>query len=226
MDAEQVALRRSTAPRCGCAPDGPAGRGSRSRPTNSPCRRARSRRPSPPPPRAAPASSSTENRLPEPVKSRCQIAWSGCWGRAGCSTCQHRRLRSRASAPARAPAPGAPSSGSPASAARARRGTHRRARRRCPASRCVSLEPRPVLLVRRRRAEHRVRVADEHLGPGVDHDVGAELQRLVEERRRPGIVDDDRDARAAWRRPRSPAGPASRTSASRGSRRRSPWSCR
>ena len=42
MDAEQVALRRSTRPRCGCARDGPAGRGSRSRPTNSPCRRARS----------------------------------------------------------------------------------------------------------------------------------------------------------------------------------------
>ena len=41
VDAEDVALGVPLRPRCGCARDGPAGRGSRSRPTNSPCRRAR-----------------------------------------------------------------------------------------------------------------------------------------------------------------------------------------
>ena len=138
-------------------------------------------------------SSSTENRLPEPVKSRCEDRVVGVAGQGRVDHLRAPPAGPRASWRARAPAPGAPSCGSPACAGRAPRGSSRRARRRCPSSRWVSLEPRPGRVVGRGRAEHRVRMADEHLGAGVDHDVGAQRQRLVKERRRPGIVDDDRD---------------------------------
>ena len=80
------------ASRCGSFRDGSAGRGSRSRPTTSPC--ANSSKPSTIAASAARGlgSSSTENTLPAPVKSRAKMAWSGWLGRAGWITRRDARL--------------------------------------------------------------------------------------------------------------------------------------
>ena len=72
-------------------------------------------------------------------------------------------------------------------------------------------------------AHHRVGVADDVLGAGVDREVAAMVERLEVERRRPGVVDQHGravllgDARR-WRRR-----PAPRRSASRAPRDRRPW---
>ena len=121
---------RPSAWRCGPFRGEWAGTGSRSRPTTSPCRRARSRRPWPPAPRGALGSSRIENTLPAPLKSRAKIAWSGWLGRAGWITLRTPgwsvepvRHLDRAGAVA-------PSCGSPGFEDRAPRESNRRARRR------------------------------------------------------------------------------------------------
>ena len=113
-----------------------------------------------------------------------QIAWSGCWAGQGAAPAAP-SAAPRASARARAPAAWCSfiriaSVRSPRAARKASSGEAQ-----MPEQPVRPLEPRPVLLVGRDRAEHRVGVADEHLGAGMDDDVGAELQRLVEERASP-----------------------------------------
>ncbi len=53
---------------------------------------------------------------------------------------------------------------------------------------------RPGGFGRRDGADQHIGMADEHLGAGMDDDIGAERQRAVIERRRPAVVDDHLDA--------------------------------
>ena len=105
-------------------------------------------------------------------------------------------------------------------AARACRDRCRRGRRRARASmhgvaRAAARSPG----IGRHAAEHHVGMAADIFGAGLDRQVDALLEGAEIERGRPGIVHQHH--RAAWRgrQPRSPARPASRTTASPAPRR-------
>ena len=156
-----------------------------------------------------PRCSTTAKRPLAPVKSRRHSAWPGSSGRPGWSTrsTSGRSASQRASA---SPCAWCCRSRTPARAQAAQRQVAIVGRGVIAELGRGVAHRQETLLGADRDAHHRVGMADDVFRRRDHLDIDAQRQRLEEERRRPGVVDDRARRRAPSPRRRSPARPAPR----------------
>ena len=187
MDAHQRAFGLPSASRCGCAPGRPAGSGSRSRPSWRRCRTGRARRskrrPPPSTPAAAPRRTGRWRRGNRASRSRGRDLPAApdtarATPPAGSAASARLRARSAGAAPAARDSVRMPRSAKNTSSGRGAVADlrHRRAHRQ------------EAFLVGDDSAEHRVGMAADVFGRGVDRHVDAVLERAEQVGRAPGVV--------------------------------------
>ena len=165
-------------------------------------------------PRSRASASSIASSEPKPAIVRAATSWPGSFAQPGITHPPHRGMAASRSARTQCARVGLARAAAPACGARAAPGRPPSARgwRRCRGARPVE---RGVLSVVAEAADQRpeqgVGVPGDELGRRVQHDVGAELERPLQQRGGEGVVHHEPDpARAAPRRSR--AGPRPRSS--------------